>query len=95
LGKKGEYDILALTPRRAAFLSDPTDKIVFHYNPNHRSWMKQIEIWLSILVSRLLKCGSFTSVEALEANVFAGIESYNRTMTKPFKWTFQGKALII
>ena len=42
---------------------------------------------------KLPKRGSFTSVEDLQAKVFAFVEYYNRTMAKPFKWTYQGKVL--
>jgi hypothetical protein len=54
----------------------------------------RFEIWLSILVRKLLKRGSFTSVEDLQARVLAFIDYYNQTMAKPFKWTYQGKALM-
>jgi hypothetical protein len=56
--------------------------------------MNQIEIWFSILVRKVLKRGNFTSADDLKRKVLAFIEYYNRTMAKPFKWTYQGKALI-
>jgi hypothetical protein len=53
--------------------------------------MNQVEIWLSIVVRKLLRRGTFRSVNDLRTQVLAFIDYFNQTMAKPFKWTYQSK----
>ncbi len=65
--------------------------IVLHA-PSMLAFMNQVEIWLSILVRKLLKRGNFLSLGDLRNQILAFIAYYNRTMAKPIKWTFTGIA---
>ena len=42
---------------------------------------------------KLLRRASFTSQNQLKARILEFVEYFNRTMAKPFKWTYRGKPL--
>ena len=94
LGKKGKSGVLKNKKTRAGFLSEESHSIRFVYTPKHASWLNQIEIWFSILARRLLKRGSFKSVEEMRERILAFITYFNETMAKPFKWTYKGRPLV-
>ena len=93
LDRKGRLKNMKAMASRRTFLSDRSHRIRFVYTPKYTSWLNQIELWFSILSRKLLKRGSFASVEELHQRIVEFIEYFNRAQAKPFKWTYKGRPL--
>jgi transposase len=63
----------------------------FVYTPLHASWVNQVEIWFSILQRRVLRYGSFESLQDVARDVLGFIRHWNRHEAHPFRWTFAGR----
>jgi hypothetical protein len=74
-------------------LSDPTHRIRFVYLPKHSSWLNQIEIVFGIVMRKLIRRGTFTSVTDLEQRLKAFLDYFNATFAHPFTWTYTGRPL--
>ena len=80
--------------QRRAFLSDPTQKQVFHFTPTHGSWLNQVELWCSVLARRFLQRGDFASVEDFATRLCDYLEVYNTHQAHPYRWTYTGQPLV-
>jgi transposase len=65
----------------------------FHYTPIHASWVNQVELFFSRLQRRVLRYGSFDSVEELGIEVLGYIAHWNQHERRPYRWTFRGYPL--
>jgi transposase len=93
LGKKGKRGVLKSMKSRQEFLSELGHRIRIVYTHKHSSWLNQIEIVFGVIMRKVIRRGSFTSVEDLRAKLLAFIDYFNQVFAKPFKWTYTGRPL--
>jgi transposase len=94
LGKKGVRGILRSVASRQAFLSEESHRVRFVYTPKHSSWLNQIEVVFGVIMRKVVRRGSFTSVKDLRDKLVNFIEYFNRVFAHPFRWTYTGRPLV-
>ncbi len=94
LGKKGVRGVRKSVASRQAFLSESSHRIRFVYLPKHSSWLNQIETIFGVIMRKVVRRGSFTSVSDLRTKLLNFIEYFNRVFAKPFRWTYTGRPLM-
>jgi len=48
-----------------------------------------------MLAKKVITRGNFKSTEELKDKIMSFIEYFNKTMAKPFKWTYHGKVMVV
>ena len=88
--KKKRKGVLGSVGSRKQFLADPSHRIRFVFIPKHSSWLNQIERVFGVISARVIRNGSFTSVNDLQEKLTSFIDYFNRTFAKPISWKYDG-----
>ena len=56
-----------------------------HFTPTSASWLNQVERWFGLITDKLIRRGAHKSVQALEKDILAWVETWNQD-PKPFIW---------
>ena len=57
-----------------------------HFTPTGSSWINQVERWFGYLTDQMIRRGVHKSVQALEADIRAWIDTWNDN-PRPYVWT--------
>ena len=57
----------------------------FHFTPTSSSWLNQVERWFGLITQRMIRRGTFRSVQELEGAIYQWLAHWNH-QPKPFIW---------
>jgi transposase len=57
----------------------------FHFTPTSSSWLNQVERWFGLITDKMIRRGTFHSVEELERAIYSWLAIWN-DMPKAFVW---------
>jgi transposase len=57
----------------------------FHFTPTSSSWLNQVERWFGLITERMIRRGTFRSVEELERAIYLWLANWN-DVPKAFVW---------
>ena len=85
--------VLKSVASRQAFLSEKGHRFRFVYTPKHSSVANEIETVFGVIMRKVIRRGSFSSVDDLQSKLWNFIAYFNRVFAKPFHWTYTGRPL--
>jgi transposase len=57
----------------------------FHFTPTSSSWLNQVERWFALITERMIRRGTFRSVQELERAIYQWLANWNN-QPQPFVW---------
>lgn len=65
----------------------------FHFTPTSSSWLNQVERWFALITDRMIRRGTFLSVQELEQAIYRWLADWNDA-PKPFVWKATAEVIL-
>jgi transposase len=65
----------------------------FHFTPTSSSWLNQVERWFALITDRMIRRGTFLSVQELEQAIYEWLADWNNH-PKPFVWKATAEVIL-